>query len=258
MSIRAYAIDGSTPPKISRDVVLPATLAQIQGITVCLATVRDFLAPWGTKVTTVTDAAQRYVPLQAGGNKELFFKSIKWLKFCVDQYRDATSRWYLNVANGNVQGSMASAVPLAKRDWLDIRDPDAMPRHTTFLIQPQFTQPFVIGQQTRQLTAHGQATSLLHELTHSTLGTKDLYATNDDSVRPYAFTEEGSAPADSWTEIYQADQCEQLATSRAAYKPSLERSEMPCAWMNAENWTRALMTGLYSNGNPEPAEFLML
>lgn len=258
MTIRSYNTNGITPPRITQDNVQGANRGDLQIIEDRLGDVVRFLEPWGTTIETVTADAQEYLPLQAAGNKDLFFQAIGWLKHCIQKYLENASDWYLNVARGNVQNALASAVPLAKRDSLDIRTgAQPIPRHTTFIIQPAFEQPFTIAQQRKQLTAHGQATSLLHELTHSVLGTKDVYSTADE-VRPYAFLEDGKQPGPGWQETYLPELCRALAQSGAAFQNRTLPRPMPYAWMNAENWTRALMTGLYSANNPEPPEFNLL
>jgi hypothetical protein len=256
MTIRSY--NTNTPPKVTRDNVLGGNGADLQTIEDRLENVRDFLVPWGTKLTTVTAEAQQYLPVQAAGNKELFFQAVTWLKYCVQHYLNNTSTWYLNVARGNVQGALASAVPLAKRDSLDVRDTTALPRHTTFVIQPSFEQPYTVGQQRKQLTDHGRATSLLHELTHSLFGTKDVYGVPGDIDRPYTFLEDGLQPGPNWQEIYLPERCRALAESRKTFRAGTMPQPMPYAWMNAENWTRALMKGLYPGDNREPAEFNLL
>lgn len=253
MAIRSYQ-GPNTPPKVIGDVANQANAQDLIDIRARLVDVQGFLAPWA-KLTGLSDGAKAYLPEQAGGNKELFLKSVKWVRHCVDQYLDVNSNWYLNVAIGNVQGALASAIPLAKLDNLSPGDSSTAARHTTFLIQPAFTLPYHVGNQRKQLTDHGRATSLLHELTHSTMGTKDVYAVPGDNLRPYAVVADGMKPGDNWADVLTPTDCQTLAQGRTSFKPANANSQMPYAWMNAENWTRALMTGLYFGANAEPVEF---
>jgi len=165
----------------------------------------------------------------SGDNSIKFDNGVKRLKINVADYRKTTglNLATLYVAFENVH-AMASSPP-TKQKQLNLSDNKKMTN--VIIIHNPFTVAFTVGTTTKTLSDWGRYMTVLHELTHSLLQTKDVW------LKGATY---GVEPEDPDNAVSTDDECKALAAAELAdqsvqYAPHL-------SWHNAENWTRAIMS----------------
>ena len=132
----------------------------------------------------------------------------------------------------NVKVALASSAPARGSIELKV-SPGGLPKDNGIIIQPGFMGAYKAGGIDKELTKWGRCTTLLHELTHSVLNTVDVrkYGKNDfQCVSPEKDVEKA---------VTTTKECKELAACE------LSKSKvrlLPMSWVNAENWTRAIVS----------------
>lgn len=159
-------------------------------------------------------------------HKAMFDKGILRLKTHVVDYIDDTTSTRLFVAYENIT-AMASS-PTTNQD--DLNFGSTRKSMNTIIIHNPFTVSYTVGGQAKSLSDWGRYITVLHELTHSLLRTKDVWIKN---------TVYGVAPADPNNAVSTDDECKDLAKVPSSNALNVKYAPH-ISWYNAENWARAI------------------
>jgi len=255
--IRAYDPDAKPAhmPKIFGEKLVVLEKDDLQMVEDRLKKVRDYLGQWGSKAK-MNEHAKNFLPLEVNkkagpGTEDLFAKVVADLTRTVDAYLDKNSKEaYFNVARGSTKGVLGSAVPVKDSVWLRVQDklPTNATRCCTFVLQAGFTEAF----NGKTLTDFGREMTLIHELTHGLLGTKDHAKKKEvkEKDNPYTFYIGGDEPKDT-TPVLGVEMCLEFGKATSLWdKDAGKGAHM--AWMNADSWAWALVS---NKGTPKDKEF---
>jgi hypothetical protein len=155
---------------------------------------------------------------------KMFSDGVTRLKNHVDEYlKSGTTGTRLFVATQNVNGALASSPPTSQTT-LDLST-STLKGVNTLIVHPNLTNPFTVSGVEKRLSDWGRHTTVLHELTHSLLRTKDVWKKGGVY---------GISPPDPSYAVTTETECRDLAGAGDA------SSGIPLSWFNAENWTRAI------------------
>jgi hypothetical protein len=156
-------------------------------------------------------------------NRQKFNQGVVRLKKHVVEYQNTgTTGTRLFVAYQDVPGALASSPPTSKTTLELGSDLKGV---NTLIIHASFTGSFVVSGVSKSMTDWGRYATVLHELTHSLLLTKDVW------IRGTVY---GIDPPDPGNAVTTDTQCKALANAANV------NMFMPLSWFNAENWTRAI------------------
>ncbi len=96
------------------------------------------------------------------------------------------------------------------------------------IVEPAFFNPYSVGSVRKQLTLKGHCTTVLHELTHGIMMTKDVEKVGTGGYTHQSANMNNAVTTDS--------ECQALAQSGTVDTDF----NVPLSYVNAENWTRAI------------------
>ncbi len=175
---------------------------------------------------TANDLTDLYLRNSKTSNRKIFGDGVNRIKLHVTDYLDDTAIARLFVAYENVT-AMASSPP-TKQDDLNLGT--TKQSMNTIIIHNPFTTAFTVSGRVKMLSDWGRYITVLHELTHSLLRTKDVWIRN---------TVYGVDPPDPDHAVSTDDECKALAN--VLLSNALNTKYSPhISWYNAENWARAI------------------
>ena len=167
-----------------------------------------------------------YLTNSTSSNQAVFANGIDRLKLHVGDYISDNGNTRLFVAFEDIT-ALASSPPTGRRE---LNFNDTKQGMNTIIIHSPFTTSFRVGGVTKSLSTWGRYVTVLHELTHSLMRTKDVW------IKNLAY---GIDPPDADNAVSTDDECRALANV-ASSNPINNTYGPHISWYNAENWARAI------------------
>ncbi|MCJ7602439.1 MAG: hypothetical protein MUO63_13195 [Desulfobulbaceae bacterium] len=172
-----------------------------------------------------SDTTDLYLKQSKTTYTKKFNNGVGKLKKHVQSFQGTSRQQKLYIAHGLVPNALASSPPTTSKTLT--LDPNNYKSSTTIIIQPSFITGYTVGLITKTLSDWGRCKTILHELTHSLLLTKDVWFKN--SVY-------GLSPPNPDFAVTTDQECKTLAIANDIDSDN----QLPLCWMNAENWTNAI------------------